>query len=143
MLIKMLNSVETTKSNYQRLLAKLKKHPHFIFKLPKLKLVIGTISSGKNEESIYQGNKHMNYSKEKRYLEDHAAYIVQTIVYCFERLYCNLFGGEEKYEINENSLSNYLTLSFIYICALIHLTFLLYKIDLKLQNIKCLFSVCL
>ena len=80
MLIKMLNSVETTKSNYQRLLAKLKKHPHFIFKLPKLKLVIGTISSGKNEESMYQGHKHMNYSREKRYLEDHAAYIMQIII---------------------------------------------------------------
>ena len=60
----------------------------------------------------------MNYSREKRYLEDHAAYIVQTIINCFERLYCNLFGGEEKYEVNVNSLSNHLTLSFIYICAL-------------------------
>ena len=50
--IKMLNAVETTKSNDQRLLAKLKKHPHFIFKLPKLKYVIDTISSGKNEESM-------------------------------------------------------------------------------------------
>ena len=45
----------------------------------------------------------MNYSREKRYLENHAAYIVQTIINCFERLYCNLFGGEEKYEVNVNS----------------------------------------
>ena len=76
MFIKMLNSVETTKSNYQRLLAKLKKHPHFIFKLPKLKLVIDTVSSGEDEEPLYQGHRIMNYSREKRYLEDRAAYIV-------------------------------------------------------------------
>ena len=34
--IKMLNAVKTTKSNYQRLLAKLKKLPQFIFKLHNL-----------------------------------------------------------------------------------------------------------
>ena len=104
MLIKMLNSVETTKSNYQRLLAKLKKHPHFIFKLPKLKLVIGTISSGKNEESIYQGNKHINYSREKRYLEDHAAYIMQTIIDFLKGGTVTYLGeGGEKYEVKVNS----------------------------------------
>ena len=36
--IRMLNAVETTKANYQSLLAKLKTHPQFIFKLPNLKL---------------------------------------------------------------------------------------------------------
>ena len=72
----MLNAVETMKAIYQRLLAKLKKHPQYIFKVPNLKLVIDTISSGEDEEPLYQGHKHMNYSKEKRYLEDHAAYII-------------------------------------------------------------------
>ena len=75
----------------------------------------------------------MNYSREIRYFEYHAAQIMQTIINCFERLYGNLFGEEEKYEVNVNSLSNPLILSFIYICAVI------YKIDLKLP----LFSVCL
>ena len=92
--IKMLNAVQMTKFNDQPLLAKLKKHPHFIFKLPKLKLVIDTVSSGEDEEPLYQGHKLMNYSREKRYLEDHAAYIVQTVIDCFQRRYGNLFGGE-------------------------------------------------
>ena len=39
----MLNAVETMKANYQRLLAKSKKHPQYIFKVPNLKLVIDTI----------------------------------------------------------------------------------------------------
>ena len=43
-----LNAVETTISNYQRLLAKLTKHPLFIFKLPNLKLVIDEISSSED-----------------------------------------------------------------------------------------------
>ena len=58
--------------------------------------VINATRSNEGEKSLYQGNKLMNYSREKRYL----------------------FGGEEKYEVNVNSLSNHLTLSFIYICAL-------------------------
>ena len=48
----MLNAVETTKSNYQRLLAKLKKHPQFIFKLPKLKLIIEAISLNDDEKPL-------------------------------------------------------------------------------------------
>ena len=48
--MEMLNAVETMKANYQRLLAKLTKHPLFIFKLPNLKLVIDAISSSEDEE---------------------------------------------------------------------------------------------
>ena len=88
-----------------------------VFKLPNLKLVIDAISSREDEEPLYQGHKLINYTREKRYFEYHATHIVQTMINCFERLYGNLFGGEEKYEVNVNSLSNHLTLSFIYICA--------------------------
>ena len=45
----------------------------------------------------------MNYSREKRYLEDHTPYKVQTVIDCFERRYGNLFGEEEKYEVNVNT----------------------------------------
>lgn len=101
--IKMLNSVETTKFNYQRLLAKVKKNPAFIFELPNLKLVIDSISANEDEEPLYQGQKLMYYSREKRYLEDHAAHIIEKIIGCFEERYGNLFGGEETYEVNVNS----------------------------------------
>ena len=53
----MLNAVETAKSNDQRLLAKLKKRPQFIFKLPNLKLLIDAISSSEDEVPLYQGHK--------------------------------------------------------------------------------------
>ena len=49
----MLNAVETTQSNYQCLLAKLKKHLQFIFKLPNLMLVIEAISLSEDEEPLY------------------------------------------------------------------------------------------
>ena len=55
--IKMLKTVETTESNYQRFLAKLNKRPQFIFKLPNLKLVIDAISSSEDEVSLYQRHK--------------------------------------------------------------------------------------
>ena len=57
----MLKAVEMTKSNDQRLLTKLKKHPQYIFKLPNLKLAIEANSFSENEEPLYQGHKLMNY----------------------------------------------------------------------------------
>ena len=48
----MLNAVDTIKSNYQRFLAKLKKHPQIILKLPNLKLVIEAISLSESEEPL-------------------------------------------------------------------------------------------
>ena len=45
----------------------------------------------------------MYYSREKRYLEDHGAYIIEKIIGCFEERYGNLFGGEETFEVNVNS----------------------------------------
>ena len=53
----MLNALETTNSSYERLLAKLKKHPQFIFKLPNLKLVIDAISSSEDKVPLYQRHK--------------------------------------------------------------------------------------
>ena len=55
--IKMLDAMETTKSNYQGFLAKLKKRPQFIFKLLNLKLVIDAISSSEDEVLLYQRHK--------------------------------------------------------------------------------------
>ena len=49
-----------------------------------------------------EGHKLMNYSRVKRYFEDHTPYKVQTVIDCFERRYCNLFGEEEKYEVKNS-----------------------------------------
>lgn len=84
-MIKMLESVETTKSNYQRLLSKDKKDSAFIFELPNLKLVMDSISENGEEdgEPSYQGHKLKYYSREKRYLEDHEAHIIGKIISCY------------------------------------------------------------
>ena len=37
------------------------------------------------------------------YYNKPCSYIVQTVIDCFERRHGNLFGGEEKYEVNVNS----------------------------------------
>ena len=85
-IIKVLDAVETTKSNYERLLKKVKKNPKFIFELLNLKLVIDSIdaSSEKDGEPIYQGQKLKWYTREKRYIEDHSVLIIQNIIDCFE-----------------------------------------------------------
>ena len=103
--IKMLEAVETTKSNYQRLLSKVKKNPAYIFELPNLKLVTDSVSENGEEDGdpSYQGHKLKYYSREKRYLEDHGAHIIEQIIGCFEQRYGNLFGGDEVYKVNVNS----------------------------------------
>ena len=83
--IKMLNAVETTKSNYEELFKRIKENSEYILNLPNLKVVIDAVK--------YQGHKLMNYSREVRYLLDHAAYILEEIISCFEQRYGNLFDG--------------------------------------------------
>ena len=55
----------------------------------------------KNEEPIYQGHKHMNYSREKRLSRRSCCLHNANNNRFFERRYGNLFGGE--YEVKENS----------------------------------------
>ena len=102
-IIKMLDAVETTKSNYQRLLAKVRKNPSSIFQLPNLKLVVDAIETDEDNEPMYQGQKVKYYSVQKRYLEDHAVHIIEKIIGCFEQRYGNLFGEEESHNVNVNS----------------------------------------
>ena len=74
--IKLLNALELTKSNYEQLLKKIQGSNDYILTLPNFKIVIDAIESNEDEddEPLYQGHKLVNYSREKRYLLDHAQY---------------------------------------------------------------------
>ena len=91
-IIKMLDAVETTKSNYERLLKKVKKDPAYIFQLPNLKLIVDAATSSQEDENgedsgaaMYQNQKILYYSREKRFLEDHAVQIIERIIDCFKQ----------------------------------------------------------
>ena len=100
--IKLLNVVESAKSNYERLLKKIQDGNDYTLTLTNFKNIIDAIKSNKDEdgESLYQGHKLVNHSREKRYLLDHAQYIVKKIINCFEKCYGNLFGKDANVNIN-------------------------------------------
>ena len=58
---KMLNAVETTKSNYERLLKRIKQNSEYILNLLNLKIVIDAVKSNESDDSIprYQLHKLM------------------------------------------------------------------------------------
>ena len=80
--IKLLNAVEPTKSNYERLLKKIQDSNDYILTLPNFKIIIDIVEPNEDEdgEPLYQGHKLVNYSREKRYLLDHLQYIVKKII---------------------------------------------------------------
>ena len=109
-IVKLLEAVETTKSNYERLLTKLKKGPAYIFKLPNLKLVVDAATESQKDESdensgtaMYQNQKLLYYSREQRFLNDHAIQIFESIIECFRERHGNLFDDDKIYEANVNS----------------------------------------
>ena len=78
----MLNAVESTKPNYKRLLKKIQDSNDNILTLPNFKIIINAVESNKDEDRgpFYQGHKLVNYSRRKRYLFDHAQYIVKKMI---------------------------------------------------------------
>lgn len=102
-IIKVFYAVETAKSNYERLLNKVKKkkNPVFKFELPNIKPVVDSIESSEGGGNFFQDQKLNYHSREKWYLEDHAAYIIELIIGSFEECCGNLFSGHHK-TINMN-----------------------------------------
>ena len=81
-IIKFLNAVKSTKSNYKQLLKKIQDSNDYILTLPNFKIVI---------DAVKPTNIEVNYSRKKLYPLDHAQYIVKKIIYCFDQRYGNLF----------------------------------------------------
>ena len=100
-IICILDSIENTKHNYERLLKKLLKDPAYVFQLPAVKLVTEEIESNDEDgDPMYQNQKVEFYSREKRFIEDHIVQIVERVVSCFEKRYGNLYSNLEETSIN-------------------------------------------
>ena len=103
-IIRILDSVENPKHNYERLLKKLRKNPAYVFQLPTVKLVTEEIESNDEDgEPMYQNQKAQFYSKEKHFIEYHIVQIVERVVSCFEKRYGNLYSNIEETCINISS----------------------------------------
>ena len=87
-IIKIVDSAESTKNNYERLRNTLEKNPEYVFELPTLKMVINEIESNtEDREPIYQNQKVKYYSREKMFIKNHCAEIVDVIINCYEKRY--------------------------------------------------------
>ena len=73
-------------------------------KLTNFKIIIDVAESNEEEEgeTLSQGHNLVNYSREKRYLLDHAQYIVKKIIDWFEQRYGNLFGKDANVNIKSD-----------------------------------------
>ena len=79
--------------NYERI--------RLVSQLPTVKLVTEEIESNDEDgEPMYQNQKVQFYSREKRFIEDHIAQIVERVVSCFEKRYGNLYSNLEETSIN-------------------------------------------
>ena len=98
------DSVENTKHNYKRLLKKLQKNLAYVFQLPTDKLVTEeTESNDEDGEPMYQNQKVQFHYREKSFIEEYIAQIVERVVPCFEKRYGNLYSNLAGTSINIHS----------------------------------------
>ena len=75
-IVSIVDSVESTKRNYEKLLRKFETDAENLFALPTLKSVINAIESDEEEEPSYQGQKLKYYTREKQYSRNHGVHMV-------------------------------------------------------------------
>ena len=91
-IIDVVESVETTKRSYERLLKRFRKNENYVFELlPTLKAVVNTIEDNEDGEPIYQGQKVKRYLQEKQHIQNHAVEIVERILSCFDQRFGNMY----------------------------------------------------
>ena len=96
--IDILESVETTKQNYKRLIKITNNCLKFFCKnesnvfeiLPTQKDIINIIEENDDGEAIYQGQKVKRYLQEKQYIKSHFLEIVEKIQACFEQQFSSV-----------------------------------------------------
>ena len=90
-IISIVDNVESTKRSYEKLLRKFETDGNKIFSLPTLKSVVTEIESNEDGEPEYQGQKVKYYTREKLFLKNNAAQMVQQILSCYDERYSNLY----------------------------------------------------
>ena len=101
-IVSIVDSVESTKRNYEKLLRKFETDAENLFALPTLKSVINAIESDEEEKPSYQGQKLKYYTREKQYFRNHRVHIVRSILSCYEERYSDVYSETG----NNNAVSN-------------------------------------
>ena len=91
-IVSIVDSVESTKRNYEKLLRKFETDAENLFALPTLKSVINAIESDEEEKPSYQGQKLKYYTREKQYLRNHGVHMVRSILSCYEERYSDVYS---------------------------------------------------
>ena len=82
-IIAIVENIESTKQGYEKLLKKFKGNPEAIFTdLPTLSAIITEIEGNEDGEPIYQDQKLKYYTREKLYLKNHGAELIESILSC-------------------------------------------------------------
>ena len=91
--LEIVESMESTKRNYERLLKKIQANSDTIFDiLPTLKTIVNEIESNEDGETVYQNQKVSFYLREKKYIKDYASEVVQNILACYEKRYGHVYS---------------------------------------------------
>ena len=81
--INIVDSADSTKQKYERLVNKIRQNNDYIFQLPTLKSVVEEIENDEDGEPRYQNQKIKYYTGEKRYIRDHALQVLEKFLNCF------------------------------------------------------------
>ena len=87
-IISIVDNVEATKRSYEKLSRKFTTNGGAVFTLPTLNSIITEVENDEEDgQPIYQGQKVKYYLREKQFLENNAAEVVQSILACYEERY--------------------------------------------------------
>ena len=86
--IAIVENVELTKRSYEKLLKKFKGNPEAIFTdLPTLSVIIIEIEGNEDGEPIYQDQKLKYCTREKLYLKNYGAELIESTFSCYVKRY--------------------------------------------------------
>ena len=92
-IISIVENVESTKRGYEKLLKKFKGNPEAIFTdLPTLSAIITEIEGNEDGEPIYQDQKLKYYTREKLYLKNHGAELIESTFSCYVKRYSDVYS---------------------------------------------------
>ena len=92
-IIAIVENVESTKRGYEKLLRKFKSNPEAIFTdLSTLIAIITEIERNEDGEPIYQDQKWKYYTREKLYLKNHGAELIESILSCYVKRYSDVYS---------------------------------------------------
>ena len=110
--------VESTKRGYENLFKKFRGNPEAIFTdLPILSAIITEIEGNEDGEPIYQDQKLKYYTREKLYLKNRGAELIESIFSCYVKRYSDVYSERN----DEGSVSDDNNILF-HVCRVLNST---------------------